>query len=206
MFIGDLNYDCLVPEKSVPLATVCDIFDLSNLVKEPTCFTKSALPSLNDVILTNNIRQCMNVQNFNCGVSDVHNLISVQIKGDINQRKHIFKTYRSFKNFSEENFLKDLEKINFDDIIGNENIDSAYCNFETQLVETIDGHAPLKKRRCRPQQAPFMNKELRKAIYRKRMQFNKYRKCKTDKNWDEYRVQRNLVTKLKQTSVRNYFL
>jgi hypothetical protein len=33
MFIGDMNYDMLVSEKSSALANMCDIFDLHNLVK-----------------------------------------------------------------------------------------------------------------------------------------------------------------------------
>jgi hypothetical protein len=53
MFIGDLNYDMLVSDKSSSLQNVCDIFDLTNLVNSPTCYTKNSNPSLNNVILTN---------------------------------------------------------------------------------------------------------------------------------------------------------
>ena len=42
----------LVNEKCTALKEVCDIFDLTNMVVDPTCFTKGASPSLNDVILT----------------------------------------------------------------------------------------------------------------------------------------------------------
>jgi hypothetical protein len=38
--IGDLNYDILTPEKSQVLDDVCDIFDVSNIVKNSTCFMK----------------------------------------------------------------------------------------------------------------------------------------------------------------------
>jgi hypothetical protein len=44
---------------------VCDIFDLTNMVVDPTCFTKGASPSLNDVILTNKPNYCMNTNNYN---------------------------------------------------------------------------------------------------------------------------------------------
>jgi hypothetical protein len=82
----------------------------AHLVNNPTCFTKQAAPSLNDVILTNTPKQCMKILNFNCGINDVHNFISVQFKGNLQQRKPVFKNYRSFKNISEENFISDLEK------------------------------------------------------------------------------------------------
>ena len=88
---GTFAYDMLVSDKSSPLQNVCDIFDLTNLVKSPTCYNKNSNPSLNDVILTNMPNNCMNVTNFNCGISDVHNLIAVQIKGFIIQRKNELK-------------------------------------------------------------------------------------------------------------------
>jgi hypothetical protein len=54
--IGDLNYDLLCTEKSQTLDDLCDIFDLTNIIKEPTCFKKDCNPSLVDVILTNKSR------------------------------------------------------------------------------------------------------------------------------------------------------
>ena len=53
---------------------ICDIFDLTNMVVDPTCFTKGASPSLNDVILTNKPNYCMNTNNYNCG-----HIISIRV-------------------------------------------------------------------------------------------------------------------------------
>ena len=50
-----------------------------------------------------------------------------------------------------------------------------------------------------------MNGELWRAVYKKHMLFNKYKKCRTSLNWDNYRKQRNLVTKPKKQSMRVYF-
>jgi hypothetical protein len=38
MVLGDLNFDYLHAEKGNALKNVCDIFDLTNLIKNPTCF------------------------------------------------------------------------------------------------------------------------------------------------------------------------
>jgi len=65
----------LVEEKCTPLKEMCDIFDLINMVHEPTCFTKVESPSLNDVILTNKPNYCMNTRNVSWTLSDVHNVI-----------------------------------------------------------------------------------------------------------------------------------
>jgi hypothetical protein len=44
---------CLLVTLIMALQNVYDIFDFTNLVKSPTCYTKNSNPSLNDVILTN---------------------------------------------------------------------------------------------------------------------------------------------------------
>jgi hypothetical protein len=83
LILGDLSYALLSDQKSVLLTNVCDICDLENIVKCATCFTWGADPTLIDVILTNRKSLLQKVMNFGCGLSDVHNLIAVQIKGNI---------------------------------------------------------------------------------------------------------------------------
>jgi hypothetical protein len=56
--------------------TYVDIFDLSQIVKEPTCFMKNSTPSLVDVILTNKKTMCFNTHNIPTGVSDCHYILS----------------------------------------------------------------------------------------------------------------------------------
>jgi hypothetical protein len=43
-----------------------------------------------------------------------------------------------------------------------------------------------------------MNKQLKSAVYKKRMLYNRFQKINSKKNWEAYRTQRNLVTNLKQ--------
>ena len=57
------------------------------MVHEPTCFTNVESPSLNDVILTNKPNYCMNTRNVNWTLCDVHNVISIQIKGNVPTNK-----------------------------------------------------------------------------------------------------------------------
>lgn len=207
MILGDINYDMLSEHKGAPLKNVCDIFDFVNLVKSPTCFTKGAPATLNDVILTNRSTLCQNIQNFNCGLSDVHNIISVQIKGTIPRINKKFVEYRSFKNFDQEFFLNDLEQKNLNSIVDKcDNVNSAYENFESEFISVINKHAPMKKKKPVDKPVPFMNKNLKRAIYKKRMSFNKYNRCKNKQNWEIYRKQRNLVNKIKKQSIRNYFI
>jgi hypothetical protein len=86
-----------------------------------------------------------------CGLSDVHNIISVQIKGTIPRINKKFVEYRSFKNFDQEFFLNDLGPKNLNSIVDKcDNVNSAYENFESEFISVIDKHAPMKKKKtCR---------------------------------------------------------
>jgi hypothetical protein len=50
-----------------------------------------------------------------------------------------------------------------------------------------------------------MNKELRGAIYKKKMYHSKFLQNKSDASWEVYRKQRNVVTKIKKNSIKTYF-
>jgi hypothetical protein len=61
---------------------------------------------------------------------------------------------------------------------------------EIKFINIISSSsAPIKRRKHIPQPAPFMNKQLRQAIYKKRMLHNTFIKCKNDYNWERYRKQ-----------------
>jgi hypothetical protein len=170
LILGDLNYDLLSDQKSIPLTNVCDICDLENIVKCATCFTRGADPTLIDVILTNRKSLLQNVMNFGCGLSDVHNLIAVQIKDNIPSLKNPYKTYRSYKQFNYEAFIQDLDNAKLDEQIINDNKDihKTYETFESSFLDVVSKDIPLKKRKITQHPAPYMNQELRHAIFKKK--------------------------------------
>jgi hypothetical protein len=168
MVIGDLNSDLLHSDKAKPVSNICDIFDFVNIVKGATCYTKRAPPSLIDVILTNKPRLCYNMCNFNCGVSDVHNIISTQFKCHVDPAKNKTLPYRSFLAFGRDMFVADLECAPFNVAHVFDDINDVYWAHEEMLLQIVNSHAPVKTRKTRKSSAPFMNRALRKAIFKKR--------------------------------------
>jgi hypothetical protein len=55
----------------------------------------------------------------------------------------------------------------------------------------------MKKRKTVHKPVPFINQQLRKAIYKKQMLHNKYLHLRSKKNWETYHQQRNFVNKLR---------
>ena len=88
--------------------------------------------------------------------------------------------------------------MNCENQIADDDVKRAYSKFETSFREIIDKHIPINKRKPVSYPVPYINQNLRNAIYKKRMYHNTFLKHKTDKNWETYRKQRNLATKLKK--------
>lgn len=75
IFIGDLNIDLKIPHHDEKhfLEDLCDVFDLTNLVKGKTCFM-SLVGSSIDVMLTNKPRSFYKTNTIETGLSD-HKLV-----------------------------------------------------------------------------------------------------------------------------------
>lgn len=127
--------------------------------------------NLVDVILTNRPTSCGNICNFDCGISDVHNIISVQFKSEMPQKSKSKRLFRSYKNFDNAHFIKDLNEQNLD-FSKLSDVNLAYDNFNHQFTEVYDKHVPLKKRSMVKSPVPYMDSKLRKAVYKKRQLHN----------------------------------
>ena len=209
ILLGDLNFDMLCEQKCSSLMNMCDIFDLKNLIKKPTCYTSNSNPSLVDVILTNSdtVSKIGGTCNFSSGLSDVHNVIACQLKFEIPENKSRWCNYRSFKHFDNDSFNNDLQNtLNLSAFQDSGNVHLAYQNFSNTFLDIANKHAPLKKKKVLPKPLPYMNKNLKQEIYKKKMLFNKFQKCRSSRNWENFRKQGNLVVSMKRKSMNKYFI
>ena len=96
---------------------VCNIFSLTNLVKQTTCLTPTAKhPSLIDIILTNRPRSFKNSVAIETGLSDHHKIIVTVLKCHFVciQPKTI--QYKDYHHFSLDAFIADLIQRNLNSL------------------------------------------------------------------------------------------
>ena len=84
VLLGDINIDTLKKKGSkVQLFNqFCETFDMTNLIKSNTCFTKSSESSI-DIILTNRPRFFFHCQSVETGISDVHTMVCTLMRSQI---------------------------------------------------------------------------------------------------------------------------
>ena len=64
---------------------------------------------------------------------------------------------RSYKNFDEEAFLRDIQEIDFMDVINSNDIDEAAMLFDQKFNSALDKHAPIRTFQQHKHYLPFLS-------------------------------------------------
>ena len=197
LLIGDFNSETTECE----MKGFCDIYNLKNLIKEPTCYKNPINPSSIDLMLTNRHRSFHNSKTIETGLSDFHKMTVTVLKTFLQKKSPILVRYRSYKDFEDIAFRNELkQELGKLDM---EKID--YKMFHNTFMFILEKHAPSKKIYMRANNAPFMNKTLSKEIMTRSRLRNKYNRNPTEENLIAYKKQRNYCVKLSRKTKKDYF-
>ena len=162
IFIGDFNE--VIDENS--MKHFCDINCLKNLIKVATCLKNPDKPTCNDLILKNrpNLFQHSNV--FETGLSDFHLLAVTEFKMGFQKLKTKVIAYGDYKNFDEAKFRSDI-------VTATSNVGNFGMNKMT-IFNMFNYHVPIQMKSICANEAPFMSKELHKAIMKRSRLGNRF--------------------------------
>ena len=206
VIIGDINIDT-DNDKAAGLnkmSEFCNVFDLENLIRGNTCVTVRHTSSI-DVILTNKKRSFKNSGTVATGVSGFHKMVLTTMRACYERLKLNKIQYRTYKNFNEQNFLKDLGNTPFHLCKDMNDKILAHEQFKNMFKLVTDKHAPIKSKFIRGTHAPFMNKELSKAIMHRSKLKNLRNKINTRESWEAFKRQRNKCVAIERKNIRTYF-
>ena len=200
--MGDFNIDMMHEN---PITTnVCDIYDVTNVIKGPTCFKASKGTLLDPILVTNKNRVLTHI-NVTCGFSDWHNMVGCVTRLHMPRQMPQIVKYRTYKKFDNDVFKQEIQHIPFHVCDIFDDIDDQSWAYNLLICNVLDEHAPFRTKIITKNQVPYMNSKLRKEMYHRNKLKNKYFKNRTDFNWKSYQRQRNKVTNQKRLSIRNYF-
>ena len=177
--MGDPNLDI---NNEKPLCDICVVYNMSKLDDGAACF-KGENPSSIDVLLSTGQKRFKSSLNITCSLSDFHNLTCVATKL---HTPHIApKTIysRSYKKFDDEIFLDDVQNIPFWRSDGFDDEDDRLWSFGKLFSDAINENAPIQKKTLKKHSPPYMYNSLRRAIHKKSMLYNSYRKVKVTEIW-----------------------
>ena len=180
MLTGDFNMT--IENKN--LEVFMNSFGLECLIKKPTCF-QSKNPNCIDLILANIKDLFKNSNGSEVGISDHHSLIITALKSQLVKGNAKTKLYPDYSEFNMDNFKAELDDKLKSGVV------TEYSNFQNIFIQVLNNHAPAKKKIVRFINSPFMTKTLRKAIMHRSRLKNIYIRKRNDKNWENYKKQRN---------------
>ena len=125
-------------------------------------------------------------------------LVVTVLKQYIKKKELRIIKYRNHVNFCNDSFrtqlLNELNKrlIRISDL----------AHFNTTVLKIFDNEAPIKMKNVRANEAPFMNRTIKKAIMKRSRLRNKFLKNPTNENNLNYKRQRNLCVTLLRNEKR----
>ena len=182
LLLGDFNSEFSEP----CLNDFCDIFNLNNLVKEPTCCKNPGNPSFIDLFLTNRPRTFQCTTRIGTGISSFRKLGVTVLKTYKKQRPKIIHC-KNYKNFENDNFREDFKK----ELLKFDITNALLSKFKDTVLPALEKHAP-KSERCILKHCNFITKELRKAIMNRSRLRNKFLKTRSEESKRRFNRQRNL--------------
>ena len=178
----------------------CEIYNLTSLIQELTCFKSPLNPSSIDLMLTNRPRRFQNSYTVETGLSDHHKMTITVLKTFFQKQSPTIIKYRDYKMFNVNLFCDQL--LSHLTTCGD---DITYDTFETTLIHLLNLYAPMKTKYVRANNGPFMNKILSKATMTKSLLRNKFLKCPSAENEYNYKKYRNYCTKLFKREKKKFY-
>ena len=157
----DIDTDSSTIEKN-KLKEFCNLFHLTNMIHGNTCCMKNH-KSTTDLILTNRSLSFQNTSTTETDLTIIISVFEIFFKCHYIRLKPKVVNYRNYKNFNQSTFLKEIESTDF--LIDSNGLNEQYSHLTETFLKVVNKYAPLIKKVVRENQAPCVNKEMRKAIY-----------------------------------------
>ena len=200
IFLGDFNAGI----EETTMKSFCESYNLTSLIKQPTCFKNPEKPSCIDLILTNRPKSFQTTCVIETGLSDFHRMTVSVLKMRFRKLPPRIISYRDFSNYHNANFINSLTEILFEGENTESFVKDPDCFYKV-CTEVLYQHAPRKKKYVRGNNKQFMNKALSKAIMQRTKLRNRFLKDPSAANKFSFNKQRNWCVSLLQKEKKKYF-
>ena len=109
VFLRDFNAEI----EETTMRSFCESYNLTDLIKQPTCFKNPEKPSCIDLILPNRPKSFQSTCVTETGLSDFHRMIAAVLKMHFRKLPPRIISYRDFSNYHNANFINFLTEVLF---------------------------------------------------------------------------------------------
>ena len=102
--LGDFNAEMT----NTYVEEFCSVYNVKNLIKDPSCFKNPEKPTLIDHVLTNHPRCFQHSDVYETDLSDFHRIALTVLEIYHSKKNPKVLQYRDYKNFTNQHFRRDL--------------------------------------------------------------------------------------------------
>ena len=204
--LGDLNCNLLAQNpdaNTFDLLNILDIYDLTQLITEPTRITPIS-KSLIDLCITNYPEKVTFSGVLPLGISD-HSLVYIIRKSAYPKTAGKIIKRRNFKHFNEANFLDDLSLLNWDVVLNYDDPNDMWRVWVDMLMGVVNKHAPIRETRIGKKRSPWITPNILQKMRTRDYLKKKFETTKDILTWNLYKKARNELNNILKQSKRAYF-
>ena len=202
---GDLNIDMsdLAKPNSKLFCDFLESHSLTQPISQPTRISESS-SSLIDLFLVTPDVSISKSMVLDCAISD-HLPILLDLALPVFKPAPRSIKRRSFKHFSEADFVNDLWTVPWCIVDLFDDVDDKVSVFNTLFQEVLEVHAPIKSVRVKKNPAPWISKSIRDEMDKRNRLLKLHRRNPSSLLWAQFKAQRNRVVSLQRQAKKDYF-
>ena len=170
------------------------MYGLRQVIQNGTRVTMSP-QSLVDVVFSFNPERIIKPKIIPSHLSD-HDMVGVGRKINSSKFKHRIITTRCFARNNHTAHCDEIKNAPWDKVYAETNVNNAWQQMCTILLEIINKHAPLVQKKIRGRNCPWLTHNLRKAMNEGDYLLTKPRKTESALDWSIYKRKCNVVNNL----------
>ena len=201
ILMGDLNFN-LLPGKDDSLSALCESYHMDQLIHTPTRVTSHS-ESLLDIVITTNKEVVCDSGVLIHSMSAHHAVYCVR-KSTLKLSPR-FSTYCDMRNFNSDSFCRDLSQVPWSICEIFNDINDCYYAWYTLFMEIANEHAPIRTKKCKKRQVPWMNLEIKELMRQRDLIRRTASKQKKEIYFKLYKCLRNHLTSELRKAKREYF-
>ena len=179
-------------------------YSLQQLISVPTRITENTA-TLNDHVLTNLPHKITQSGVIELNLSDHELIYCTRKTTKFKLNKYNELNIRSMKNYTAENFVEHLKKIDFPNYKTYSCVNMAYLDFITKLIDVIGSLCPTKKIRIKSKTKPGFDSEVISIINKRDACYKKFKRSGLETDKDILRATKKVLKTTTQKKKRMSF-
>ena len=203
---GDFNYNLLNIETDQNCSSFFDSMlsmGLLHSISKPSRVFGNAMSLLDNIFVSNTLAYESGLLQWD--ITDHYPVFAI-LKDLFTNRNHTETIrFRLINEVSLDNFYESLRRCNFDNVLNDVNLDTAFDNLDTILLDHLNQFCPIitKRINSKDREKPWVNSYIKRLFVIRQNKFRTYREGTT--SFDEYKGFRNFVNRQNTLARQNYF-